>query len=255
MILRRPPDPPRIKGVLAITFALLFSAVRVHAVHPAPQRILWISAHPDDEAYVSPLLGRSCVEAGDACSILVMTRGEGGGDPAVRTIEMQRAAALFHAHLNQWDFADVGVDVENVWSAQAGGHDALLDRIASLITAESPTIIYTFDPNHGSSCHTAHRAVGSLVIEALARLGSAAPPLWFVETVVTFLPDDFVFATASSDAMSFIATSTWHYLVDDVATHASQFSAAQVEALRNTPQDERRVWLATVPAQKYSCGT
>lgn len=241
--------------MLTLTFALLFEVARSRAVHAEPQRILWIGAHPDDEAYVSPLLGRACVESGDACSLLVMTRGEGGGDPAVRTVEMQRAAALFHAHLNQWDFADVGVDVENVWSAEAGGHGALVDRIASLIVAERPTIIDTFDPNHGSSCHTAHRAVGSLVIQAVARLGPAAPPLWFVETVVTFLPDDFIFASASSEAMAFLATSTWHYLVDDVATHASQFTPAQVEALRNTPQDERRVWLATVPSQKYSCGT
>src|SRR5581483_2520023 len=168
MILRRSPDRLRITTVLALTFALLFGIGRGHAVHPAPQRILWIGAHPDDETLLAPLLGRSCVEAGDACSLLVMTRGEGGGDPAVRTVEMQRAAALFHADLVHWDFGDVGVDVQNVWSAEAGGHDALLDRIASVITAEQPTIIYTFDPNHGSTCHTAHRALGSLVVEAVA---------------------------------------------------------------------------------------
>src|SRR5581483_11530124 len=54
-ILRRSRNRPRTKGVLAITFALLFDVARLHAVHREQQRILWIGAHPDDEAYVSPL--------------------------------------------------------------------------------------------------------------------------------------------------------------------------------------------------------
>ena len=68
-----------------------------------------------------------------------------------------------------WSFSDVGGDVSKAWSTEAGGHDVLLERINSVIAGESPTIIYTFDPNHGSSCHPAHRAVGALVIEAVAR--------------------------------------------------------------------------------------
>ena len=50
------------------------------------------------------------------------------------------------------------------------------------------------------------------------------------------------------------ATATWRYLVEDAALHVSQFTAEQVEALRNIPAGERRVYLATVPARRYSCG-
>ena len=221
--------------------------------HPPAQRILWIGAHPDDEGLVAPLLGHSCVDETDRCSLLVMTRGEGGGDPAVRTAEMQRAAELFRAHLDLWDFADVGVNVDESWTAQAGGRDALLLRIAEEIARESPTIIYTFDPKHGSTCHPAHRALGALVVEAIDRLRSAPPRVLFVETIVQFLPGDFVFRSATPDAMRIDAAASWHYLVEDVALHASQFSADQVEALRNIPTDERQVYVATVPAQKYSC--
>ena len=183
-----------------------------------------------------------------------MTRGEGGGDPAVRSAEMQRAADLFRAHLELWDFADVMNDVDAVWSAKAGGHDALIRRIAAAIAAESPTVVYTFDPTHGSSCHPAHREIGALVIEALDALGPAAPRVMFVETIITNLPNGFAFAPATDDAIAVDARASWHYLVDDVATHASQFTDAQVEALRDISDDERRVFLATVPAQKYSCG-
>ena len=183
-----------------------------------------------------------------------MTRGESGGDPAIRSMEMQRAADLFHADLQLWDFPDVMSDVDAVWSAHAGGHDALVNRIAAAIAAENPSVVYTFDPNHGSSCHPAHREVGALVIEALARLGPAAPRVMFVETIVTYLPNGFEFTPATDDAIVVDASATWHFVVDDVATHASQFTSAQVEALRNISADERKVFLATAPAQKYSCG-
>jgi LmbE family N-acetylglucosaminyl deacetylase len=228
--------------------------VRQHAArHPPPERILWIGAHPDDEAYVAPLLGTSCVEGTGRCSLLVMTRGEEGGDPGIRSGEMERAAALFRAHLDLWTLSDVGADVDAIWSAESGGHDALLTRIESIFSSEKPTVVYTFDPDHGSTCHPAHRAVGALVIEAIGLLGSAAPRLLLVETTVDFLQDDFVFHSATPDAMGIDATQTWHYLVDDVATHASQFTMGQIEALRNTPADQRRVYLSNVPAQKYSC--
>lgn len=251
--------PPRdvSEDVFQLTVLLLMLTARQHAVRhpvPAPERILWIGAHPDDEAYVAPLLGTSCVEGTGRCSLLVMTRGEGGGDPVVRTAEMGRAADLLRAHLDLWTLSDVGIDVDTIWSAQSGGHEELLAHIESIINSEKPTVIYTFDPNHGSTCHPAHREVGALVIEAVGRLASAAPRLLLVETTVDFLPDDFVFHSASPDAIAVDSTLSWCYLVDDVATHASQFTLEQIEALRRTPAEQRRVFLATVPAQKYSCG-
>jgi hypothetical protein len=72
--------------------------------------------------------------------------------------------------------------------------------------------------------------------------------------MVDFLTNDFAFYSATSDAIVVDATNTWMYLVGDVALHASQITLAQIEALRNTPTEQRRVFLANVPAQKYSCG-
>ncbi|HYS53163.1 MAG TPA: PIG-L family deacetylase [Thermoanaerobaculia bacterium] len=225
--------------------------------HPPPQRILWIGAHPDDEALAAPLLGRACVDGGADCSLLVMTRGERGdcflpggcGDlGTLRAAEMARAASLFRAQLIQWSYSDALTDVDSVWSREAGGHQELVDRIRSVITATSPTVIYTFDPNHGSTCHAAHRALGALVLEAA---GSKRVEL--LETIVDFLPDAFGFHAATPEAAAIDATLTWHYLVDDVATHASQFTSGQIESLRREPDEQRRVWLATAPAQKYNC--
>ncbi len=223
------------------------AAARPRSVrHPAPQRILWIGAHPDDESLVAPLLGRGCIERTDVCSLLVMTHGERGGPGALRAAEMQRAAEFFRAHLTLWTFSDVMVDVAQTWSSEAGGREALLSRIQSVIAAERPTIIYTFDPYHGSTCHPAHRTIGELVIEAAARTGLR---MFFVETVVH---DGYVFSSATPDALSI--SGGWEYLIRDLEIHASQFTPEQVETLRRTPEEQQRVWISTAPAQKYNCG-
>ena len=50
--------------VLALLLLLQMDA-RIRGIHhPPPERILWIGAHPDDEALVAPLLGRACIENG-----------------------------------------------------------------------------------------------------------------------------------------------------------------------------------------------
>ena len=77
---------------------------------------------------------------------MVMTRGERGvcllptgcGDDLgiIRSTEMDRAAAIFGAHLTLWTFADVSTDVTATWSAEAGGRAALIDRIRSVVAAE-----------------------------------------------------------------------------------------------------------------------
>lgn len=247
---------------LIAAFLILLSCpadARVRSVrHPSPERILWIGAHPDDEALIAPILGPSCVEGRDVCSMLVMTHGERGdcalpggcGDLSdLRSAEMQRAADLFRAHLTLWAFSDVMGDVVGTWSAEAGGRDALISRLQSLIAAERPTIIYTFDPNHGSSCHPAHRAIGALVIEASARV-NPSPRIMFVETIIQ---GGFVFSSATPDASW--KPGGWEYLIRDALIHASQFTPEQVEALRRTPAEQQGVWLATVPAPEYGCGT
>jgi LmbE family N-acetylglucosaminyl deacetylase len=245
-------------AVLLLT--LLEGNARTRAIHQPPvRRVLWVGAHPDDEAFVAPILGPDCVEDGADCTLLVFTRGERGSCSlpegcqdlgSIRTAEMSKAAAILHAALTLWSFSDVGGDVDAVWSAEAGSRDVLVNRIASVIATVAPTVIYTFDPRHGSTCHPAHREVGALVLEAAARTSTHVE---LVETAVDFLPDSFVFRAMTPDAAAFDATSSWDYLVRDVGAHPSQFTLAQVESLRHVPAEQRRVWLATTPAQNSSC--
>lgn len=226
--------------ILLFLTAAVPVAARTRAVRP-PLRILWIGAHPDDESVIAPLLGRECVERGATCTLLVLTQGEGGGSAAVRAAEMQRAADMLHATLTLWTFSDVMTEVDATWSSEAGGHEALVARIAQEIAIVSPAVVYTFDPRHGSTCHPAHRALGELVIEALAR--TAPPPLFLVETAVGFEGSGFTFRSAVAQPIVIDASAQWSYLVRDAELHASQFSAAQIESLKNIPAEQRHVYL------------
>ncbi|MEK6373658.1 MAG: PIG-L family deacetylase [Acidobacteriota bacterium] len=224
----------RAAAALLLVLCALPSVARTRAVR-LPGAILWIGAHPDDEILIAPLLGRDCVERGARCSLLVLTQGEGGGSAAVRTAEMQRAAEMLHATLTLWTFSDVLTNVDATWSSEAGGREALVARIATEIAAAAPAAVYTFDPRHGSTCHPAHRALGALVIEAVARV-TPAPPLFLVETTSTF-------SSAVAEPIVIDASAHWSYFVRDAQIHASQFPSEQIETFANLPAERRRIYL------------
>ena len=53
--------------------------------------------------------------------------------------------------------------------------------------------------------------------------------------------------------------SNWDFIVHDVEIHASQFTPAQVESLRNFAGDQRRVYIRDAPplqstAYTFNCG-
>jgi LmbE family N-acetylglucosaminyl deacetylase len=239
----------RLRAVAPAILSLVFwcwsgqAAPRFRSVRPRPDlsRILWIGAHPDDETLIAPLLGRECVDGPADCTLLVMTVGEKGGSGTVRAQEMQSAAALLHARLIQWTEPDLMESVADVWP-----RNTLVNDIEAVIAEVRPTTIITFDPTHGSSCHPAHRFTASMVVDA-----AGSTPVYFVETFYTVDNSTFVFrdAVASSRMLvTYNAAATWHFLVADVRTHASQFTSAQADALAAQPMDQKNVYLMPATA-------
>ncbi|HWS71747.1 MAG TPA: PIG-L family deacetylase [Thermoanaerobaculia bacterium] len=239
----------------AILLLFIFMAASAHAqsrrravssgddLFDANARILWIGAHPDDESLLAPLLGTACAERGAHCSLLVLTRGEHGpcalpggcGDDlgAIRATELSAAANLLHASFALWSHADVMENVRGTWPA------SIVDDIAAVVGRFAPTVVITFDPRHGSSCHPAHRAAAELAIEALARFENP-PPLLFVEAVNRDLTLDN--ATPGAAGLRTFDDG-WHYLLDDLAAHRSQFTDEQRAIVAATPPERQRVWL------------
>ena len=208
------------------------SAGRVRAVRPwlpRPQRILVIVTHPDDELLLAPYLASQCVRGGATCSLLVLTRGEGGGDPDVRTSEMARSAALLNSRLTQWSLPD-GMTSWN-------DRETLVRQLSDVIALENPDMILTFDPEHGTTGHPAHRETGAMVIETGAR------NVYLLETLAQFASAGIVLSSAREDVWAYDPGTDWEYAVRLAEIHASQFSAEQVESLRMLPSAEQRVWL------------
>lgn len=244
--------------------------------------VLWVGAHPDDEATIAPLLGDLCVERGAQCTFLVATHGEsgscklsGGCQPdlaTVRTQEMRNAAALYGANLMQWDLPDGSAaqpdTVLKVWAGISGGDNALVGRMASAILTVNPDIILIFDPRHGTTCHSDHRAIAALTLSALNRLDprpaaayllTPSAPIRTVYLVETRLQVDAngspkLFSVAvpgdtavrgydANQQLPRIKDTAWAYLLLNLQAHPSQFSTVDLEAVRSTASESRQVSL------------
>ena len=225
--------------VAILLAALPLQARQRTASFPSHERVLWIAAHPDDEAMIAPVLGRKCVEERATCTLLVLTRGEAGECKlaggcvdvgTLRAAEMASAAGLFRAQLIHWSLPDV-------FNPQAVWPQSLRNNIAAVIAAAKPDVIYTFDPNHGSSCHEAHRYTAQLVIEAANGI-----PVQLIETAI-HRDAGISFSSATSRATEIDARRWWRWLLEDLRAHPSQFSEAGVEAIGSLPETQQRVWL------------
>ena len=236
----------------------------------AGQRILWIGAHPDDETTVAPLLGAACLDRAAACTFLIATRGEAGscGLPACepelgsfRANEMRSAAALYGGDVVQWDLGDSTAathdEVALNWAQRVGGVDALVHQVRSAIEAVRPTVVVTFDPRHGTTCHADHRAVAALTVLALRQMGAAAPPAWLAEVRFHIAPDESSIgyvaavpadpATQTFDAeratLRATGESAWRFLIATLHAHGSQFPPPKLAAFEAAPRTERSVTL------------
>ena len=239
-------------------------AVRHPASFPAPKSVLWIAAHPDDEAVAAPLLAKWCLDDAARCGFLVLTRGEAGPcvDPrgclpdvaSTRSAEAGAASELFRADSILLRYPDGGGVLPPHWSEVSGDRPALVARIAAQIEAFAPELVLTFDPRHGTTCHPDHRETGRLVLEAVQLLENR-PSVYLLETSVTFAAGGPQFAAALPDAMRFDATQplasgdeAWSAVVWDMQRHPSQFTPEFMDAVRNVPQEQRAVYITPAEA-------
>ena len=169
----------------------------------AGQTVLYVGAHPDDEWGVTPILADACLNRGARCHFVTLANGPGYGclltiglrDPHEcsrrRSEEMSRAAAYFGGSADLFGLGDLFYAFNEAgmnrtiaeWSESSGGREALVGRLRAIIMRERPTLILTFDPRHGSSCHSGHRAAATLLVEAVRGLPEHdRPAVWLEQT-------------------------------------------------------------------------
>lgn len=260
----------RIALFVSLSVLSFAATAKVRAVQhpppvPAPASVLWIAAHPDDEAVAAPLLAYWCREQKARCTFLVMTRGDsgvclrtGGCLPdvaSVRAAEAGAASQYFGAASILLTYADGGGVEPPQWATSGQPDPTTL--VTDLIAAVRPELILTFDPRHGTTCHPDHRAIASIVLNAVRRL-PYTPQLYLLETRVGIAAglQTIEFSTASPQAIRFDANQlltftgapAWSSVIHDMERHPSQFDATWISAIERVPASQRAIYLAPAAA-------
>jgi LmbE family N-acetylglucosaminyl deacetylase len=145
---------------------------REELIPSSPQkRVLAIFPHPDDEVTVAGTV-MGLKSAGHKVTLVCLTRGEKGNAAQIpseeelarlRTAEMQLSAQTLGVdELIQLDYADGGIE--------ALGMDSLKSVVYSLIQAQNPDVLLSYDSKVGLYGHSDHMLTGKAVEEVF--LGS-----------------------------------------------------------------------------------
>ncbi|GAB3291469.1 PIG-L family deacetylase [Pseudoclavibacter terrae] len=152
------PTQLEVLGTVALCLVTALFVVFIEAVHarrsPDAQskRVLVVGAHPDDLELACGGTVASYVDGGHQVKVLVMSRGQQGGNPSVRLREAHAGAALLGVHdVTVHDFPDTQLSNAN------GG---MIRTIERAISTFAPTVILTHSEHDHHQDHQAvHRAV------------------------------------------------------------------------------------------------
>ncbi|MEU7934711.1 sugar-binding protein [Micromonospora echinofusca] len=153
--------------------------------------VLFVSAHPDDEAGSLATLGQWKEKHGARAGVVTITRGEGGGNavgleegPPLGIIrEREERTAIGRAgveNLYNLDRVDFWYTASAPLSEQIWGHDDTLGQIVRVIRQTRPEIVMTMNPSPTPGNHGNHQQAARFAAEAFH---AAADPKAFPEQV------------------------------------------------------------------------
>ncbi|MFD1320225.1 sugar-binding protein [Micromonospora sonneratiae] len=184
-----------------ITALALITPATAASAAPGPQSggspgavdldVLFVSAHPDDEAGSLATLGQWKEDFGAKAGVITITRGEGGGNavgleegPPLGIIrEREERTAIGKAgveHLYNLDRVDFWYTASAPLSAQIWEHDGTLAQIVRVIRQTRPEIIMTMNPSPTEGNHGNHQQAARFAAEAFY---AAADPNAFPEQI------------------------------------------------------------------------
>ena len=152
--------------------------------------LLYVGAHPDDESGVTATFAREVLDGGARAGIVLITRGEGGGNAIgrelgpslgiLREAEIRRSAAEYGVDLVYFvDKTDFFYTLSDKATYDVWGHEDTLGKIVRLVRLLRPDVIVTMWPGPGTHGH--HQAAARLATEAFT---AAADPGRFPEQIV-----------------------------------------------------------------------
>ena len=180
--------------VLSLVMAAVWPGLgRVEAadIASADLDVLFVGAHPDDEAGSLSTFGQWLEYEGIRTGVITVTRGEGGGNAAgteegaalglIREAEERKAVGKAGiTRIYNLDKLDFYYTVSAPLTEQIWGHDSTLEKIVRIVRMTRPEIIVTMNPSPTPGNHGNHQYAARLAVEAFY---AAADPEQFPEQI------------------------------------------------------------------------
>ncbi|MEV0144483.1 MULTISPECIES: sugar-binding protein [unclassified Nonomuraea] len=197
-----PPPSPRRWAVLTAAAALVLALAPAPpaSAGPAPATtgpgtaadldVLFVGAHPDDEAFSLSTLGQWNEDHHVRTGVVTVTRGEGGGNavgpeegPALGLIrEAEERTAVGGAGVRDvfnLDDVDFYYTVSAPLTARIWGDDTL-EKVVRIVRQTRPEILLTMDPAPSPGNHGNHQQAARLAVQAFY---AAADPRAYPEQI------------------------------------------------------------------------
>ena len=144
---------------------------------PADLDVLFVGAHPDDEAGRLSMFGEWRERFGARTGVVTVTRGEGGGNavgpeegPALGLLrEHEERDAVANANITDvynLDKVDSYYSVSEPLYREIWGHEDTLGRLVRVVRQTKPEIIATMNTAPSPGNHGAHQEAALLAVEA-----------------------------------------------------------------------------------------
>ncbi|WP_341856909.1 sugar-binding protein [Brachybacterium sp. GPGPB12] len=144
--------------------------------------ILYIGAHPDDEAWTLAAFGQWNEYEDQRAGVITITRGEGGGNavgleegPALGLIREgeERTAVGFAGieHVFNLDAVDFFYTLSAPLSHEVWGGRDVLSRVIRVVRATRPDVIVTMNPSAVQGNHGNHQQAAMFAVEAYLLAG------------------------------------------------------------------------------------
>lgn len=152
------------------------------AGQPADLDVLFVGAHPDDEAGTLSTFGQWKADHKLRTGVLTITRGEGGGNavgpeegPALGLIrEREERSAVGTAGITDvfnLDKVDFYYTVSEPLTAEVWNHEQTLERAVRIIRQTRPEVLVTMNPAPSPGQHGNHQEAARIAVEAYQAAG------------------------------------------------------------------------------------
>lgn len=165
---------------LFFSLALFSTSPSSHSAPPPPRVLLAVTAHPDDEAFMGPILARYARE-GVKVYLAIATKGEKGandfakipaGEPLASARRAEATCACKELGIEPPIFFNLNDgELGAISSPLAKNIHAVADNVQKLIDELHPQVILTWGPDGGYG-HPDHRLVSDAVTQVVQSLHS-----------------------------------------------------------------------------------